>query len=122
MKELLAIRYAEGGRWVDGLPPEDQVLDCLGLVLRYFEAVLGVSLPDPAEATCRDEMVRTAFGRRFYPVSVPQVHDIAELPINHVGVVVPGGILHVDGTGELSHIMPMRRCRAKGFHRLRGIE
>lgn len=100
IRNWLGTRHIYNGRTYEGV-------DCYGLVLRYYQQVLGVMLPDwKCESTSSAWISRAMDGiadEHFQPIPWPQDHCIALVrrikKAHHIGVFYKGHILHCSHEG-----------------------
>lgn len=128
--KYLRIKFKTAGRgWEEG--------DCLNLIMRFYEAELGISLGespsyDESWVTRGDDLILSNLeGFGFVRTDVPAVGDVIVFTVagvqQHLGVVidtVTGSFLHCTsgaGTTMANYLIdPQYQRRVYGFYRYKG--
>lgn len=116
-ESMLGWKYAPLGRGPDGI-------DCLGVVLAFYAAAMGIPLPDPASGTAA-EVLEHNFAAEFNAVENDAYRDgdVARFSKDgheHLGIVLGRAVLHAYIRGGVI-VTPIARLRPAGYYRHRSF-
>lgn len=116
-ESMLGWKYEPLGRGREGI-------DCLGVVLAFYAAAIGIPLPDPASGTAA-EVLDSHFAAEFNAVSgdAYQDGDVARFSKDgheHLGIVLGRAVLHAYHRGGVI-VTPIARLRPAGYYRHRSF-